>query len=46
MFSGNADLRIDVFSKVSYVRVYKKVKEKNNVIVKFKILVTLKLFFV
>ena len=45
MFSGNADLRIDVFSKVSYVRVYKKVKQKNTVIVKFKILETLQLFF-
>ena len=40
MFSGNANLRIDVFSKVSYARVYKKVNPKNTVIVKFKILVS------
>ena len=40
MFSGNANLRIDVFSKVSFVRVYKKVNKKNTVIVKFKMLGT------
>ena len=36
MFSGNANLRIDVFFKVSYARVYKKVKQKNTMIVNFK----------
>ena len=43
MFSGNANLRIDVFFKVSYVRVYKKVNQKSTVIFKFKILGTLKI---
>ena len=45
MFSGNANLRIDVFSKVSYARVYKKVNQKNTVIVKCKILGILQKFF-